>query len=57
VERQSDVVGSLTTHGDDNSAGALHGVDVEHVLQTDVLEVKAVRFVVIGGNGLRVVTS
>jgi hypothetical protein len=48
VERQRDVVGSLTTHGEDDTAGVLELVDIENGLEGDVLEVQAVGLIVIG---------
>jgi hypothetical protein len=37
----------LTTHGKDNTRRALKLVDVQNGLEADVLEVKAVRFIVV----------
>jgi hypothetical protein len=47
VERKGDVVRGLTTHGDQDTSRVLELVDVQHSLDTDVLEVEAVGFVVI----------
>jgi hypothetical protein len=55
IERKGDVVGGLTTHGDQDTSRVLELVDVQHSLDTDVLEVEAVGFVVIGAHRFRVV--
>ncbi|KAF3384345.1 hypothetical protein F1880_003105 [Penicillium rolfsii] len=57
VQRQSDVVGGLTTHGDDHAAGSLELVDIQDGLEVDVLEVQTISLVVIGTDGLRVVVN
>ncbi|KAH0294696.1 carbamoyl-phosphate synth, partial [Aureobasidium sp. EXF-3399] len=57
VERQGDVVGGLTTHGENDTAGVLELVDIEDSLEGDVLEVQAVGLVVISRDSLRVVVD
>ena len=57
VERQSDVVWSLSTHGNQNTAGRLKLVDILDGLEVDVLEVEAVSLVIIGGDSLWVVVD
>jgi len=56
-ERESDVVGRLSSHGHHDSARPLGVVDVEDRLERDVLEVEPVRLVVIGGDRLGVVVD
>jgi hypothetical protein len=46
-QRQSDVVGGLAAHREDDTGGALELVDVQDGFETDVLEVQAVGFVVV----------
>jgi len=48
VERQGDVVGGLTTHGENDTAGVLELVDIQDSFEGDVLEVQAVGLVVVG---------
>lgn len=54
VQRQGDVVGGLATHRNDNTTGVLEVIDVHDTLDRDVLEVKAVSLIIIGGHGLGV---
>ena len=49
VEGQRDVVRGLTAHGEDDTAGLLELVNVEDGLESDVLEVKTVGLIVVGG--------
>ncbi|GKT45601.1 LOW QUALITY PROTEIN: uncharacterized protein ColSpa_05782 [Colletotrichum spaethianum] len=57
VQRQSDVVGGLSTHGTEDTGSVLQLVDVEDALQADNLKVELVGLVVISAHGLRVVVD
>ena len=54
-EFHGQVVGNLSTHADDNTAGAFQVDDIKYALETQLVEVEAVAHVIVGGYGLGVV--
>ena len=57
IERSSEVVGDLSTDGNDDAGGSFPLVDIEDTLKGELLEVKAVTLVVIGTDSLGVVVD
>jgi len=55
VQRKCDVVRSLTTHGNENTAGRFKLIDVQDDLKVDILEIKSVCLVVISAYSFRII--
>ncbi|KAH3675308.1 hypothetical protein OGATHE_001648 [Ogataea polymorpha] len=55
VQRQSNVVGGLATHGNNDTRRLFKLVDIQHSLQVDGLKIESVGLIVIGRNGFWVV--
>ena len=57
IEIDSQIVGYLSTCGDDDTVRLFKVDDVQHSLEGEFIEVEAVAHVIIGGNGLRVIVD
>mmetsp|Transcript_31196 Transcript_31196/g.52738 ORF Transcript_31196/g.52738 Transcript_31196/m.52738 type:complete len:215 (+) Transcript_31196:1291-1935(+) len=55
VQRNSQIIGDLSSHGDEHSLRNLLVNDVEHALQRQLFEIQAVRLVKVSAHGFRVV--
>ena len=51
MQREGEVVGDLSSHGDNNALRVFKVGDVLHALQGELFKIEPVRFIVIGGDG------
>ena len=54
-EFHGQVVGNLSAHADNHTAGTFQVDDIEDAFETQLVEIEAVAHVIVGGNGLGVV--
>ena len=50
MQLQSNIVGSLATHRDNDTSCILELINIEYRLQIDILEVETISFVVVSGD-------